>query len=131
VHDHEILSYKDRHGEWQERDRHEVIPMTRAQAHDWVMKGDVELLSDVFGEPPEAAAEPAAPEATIYVRVPLSLKTLIEAKARGDSLSVNSYVIRCLESCAGRPPVEQRNKLLDAAGPGPFPGLPPNRLMGG
>jgi predicted HicB family RNase H-like nuclease len=74
-------------------------PMTRDEAQDWVMTGNVEVFSDVFGELPEAAAE-AGPEATLYVRVPTSLKDRIEAVALAAGQSVNAWAIRCLESGA-------------------------------
>jgi len=73
-------------------------PLTRDEAHRWVMEGQVELFNDVFGEPPEAGEE-AAPGATLYVRVPASLKDQIEAAAAGDKLSVNAWAIRCMEGC--------------------------------
>jgi len=101
-HVQEVVAYQNRGGEWQERESNQFEAMTRDEAHAWVMKqNDVELLSDVFGEPPEASARDAvAAEATIYARVPLSLKNQVETLARADGLSVNSFVIRCLESCA-------------------------------
>ena len=97
---HEVVTYRDRDGEWQSKEQNEVTPMSRNFAQAWALKGDVELFSDFFGEPPEASAKPQEPGATIYTRVPLSLKDRIETHARADGLSVNSYVIRCLESCA-------------------------------
>lgn len=101
-HVQEVVAYQDRNREWQERETNQFEAMTRDKAHAWVMEqNDVKLLSDVFGEPPEAAAGDAAvAEATIYARMPLALKSQAEALARADGLSVNSYVIRCLESCA-------------------------------
>ena len=56
------------------------------------------MRQNLFGEPPEAEAEPA-PGATIYVRVPTSLKDRIEAQATREHLSVNAWAIRCMESC--------------------------------
>ncbi len=101
-HVQEMVAYRDRNGDRQERETNQFEAMTRDKAHAWVMgQNDVELLSDVFGEPPEAAAgDAAAAEATIYARVPLALKSQAEALARADGLSVNSHVIRCLESYA-------------------------------
>lgn len=101
VHTHEVLTYQDRKGEWQDRETNEVTAMTREEAHAWVMEGDVELLSDVFGEPPEASGEAVTSEATIYTRLHTSLKERVEACAEADGISVNAYVIRSLEmSCA-------------------------------
>lgn len=84
--------------EWDAVIREEFEPMTREQAEKWILEGEVELLNDVFGEPPEAAAE-ATPSATIYLRVPLALKAQIEAAAKEDELSVNSWAMRCVERC--------------------------------
>lgn len=41
--------------------------------------------------------EPADPLACIYVRVPGSLKRMVERRAREAGLSVNAYAIKCLE----------------------------------
>jgi len=84
----------------EERERDVFVPMTRDEAHKWIMEGEVELMNDVFGEPPEAAEE-AAPGATIYLRVPASLKDRIETAASDDRLSVNAWTMRCVERCAG------------------------------
>ena len=74
-------------------------PMTRDEAQDWIMTGNVEVFSDIFGELPEAAEE-VNPESTIYVRVPTSLKDRIEAAAKAAGQSVNAWAIRCLEGGA-------------------------------
>jgi hypothetical protein len=63
------------------------------------MEGEVELLNDVFGEPPEAAAE-EAPGATLYVRMPASLKDRAEEQARDEGVSLNTWTMRCVERCA-------------------------------
>ena len=105
LHSCEITMYKDRNGDWQNREYNHFQVMNRDDAHKWVMEaGQVELLSDVFGEPPEAAADPSAWSATIYARVSLPLKTQVETLAKAAGLSVNSYVIRCLETCAATAP---------------------------
>jgi predicted HicB family RNase H-like nuclease len=51
-------------------------------------------------EPPEATAEPDQ-GATLYVRVPASLKARIDGAAREVGLSANSWAMRCLERCMG------------------------------
>jgi predicted HicB family RNase H-like nuclease len=77
-------------------------PMERDAVDTWLTTGEVEVLdTSVFAEPEEAAAE-REPEATLYVRVPRSLKDRIEAGANDDDLSVNAWVMRCVERCAGR-----------------------------
>jgi predicted HicB family RNase H-like nuclease len=46
-----------------------------------------------------AAGGEGEPEATIYLRVPRTLKDWIEAKAKEAKVSLNSWVIRCVERC--------------------------------
>jgi hypothetical protein len=48
--------------------------------------------------PPEAEAE-AEPSATVYVRVPASLKKRVDEAASEAKLSGNSYMLRCMEEC--------------------------------
>ena len=36
---------------------------------------------------------------TIYVRVPRVLKLAVEAQAKAEDVSINAYVMRCLERC--------------------------------
>jgi len=81
------------------REANSFMPMSRDEAQDWIMTGDVEVFSDIFGDPPEAAEE-LSPESTIYVRVPTSLKDRIEAKAKAAGQSVNAWALRCLEAGA-------------------------------
>jgi predicted HicB family RNase H-like nuclease len=75
-------------------------PLSREEAQDWVMTGNVEVYSDIFGDMPEAV-EAAHPESTIYVRVPTSLKERIEAAAKAAGQSVNAWALRCLENGPG------------------------------
>jgi hypothetical protein len=89
---------KNAAGDWIDDHRTDFTPLTADRAREWLLEGEVELLNDVFGEPPEAAAE-SSPAATIYVRVPTSLKNQIEAAAANDKLSVNAWAIRCMEGC--------------------------------
>lgn len=76
-----------------------INPCTRDEAQDWIMTGNVEVFSDIFGEVPEASDE-VNPESTIYVRVPTSLKDRIEAVAKTAGQSVNAWALRCLENGA-------------------------------
>jgi predicted HicB family RNase H-like nuclease len=107
-------------GEWEEDEHHTFDAMTRAEAHKWVLGHDgVELLSDVFEEPPEAAEE-TSPGATLYIRVPSSLKDRIEAAAASDKLSVNAWAIRCMEGCVAYqqkdvPDATKRNRMTRAS----------------
>jgi hypothetical protein len=93
--------WNSRTEEKEEVERHDFEPMSREAAHEWTMKGQVELLVDsVFGDPPEASDEEEA-GATIYVRMPQALKASIEAAAARDGgLSVNSWMMRAAEEKA-------------------------------
>lgn len=72
----------------------------REDVDKWLTTGEVELFDQsVFQEPPEASAE-REPEATLYIRVPRRLKERIEARAEADDLSLNAWVMRCVERCA-------------------------------
>ncbi len=62
------------------------------------MTGETEVFHNPFEEPPEAEAE-SEPSATIYVRVPVSLKRRLEQAAVAEKLSGNSWSIRCIERC--------------------------------
>ncbi|MGJ0426982.1 hypothetical protein [Methylocystis sp.] len=68
------------------------------KAQKWIMSGDTEVFHNPFEDPPEAQAE-AEPSATIYVRVPASLKQRLEHAASAEKLSGNSWAIRCIEQC--------------------------------
>jgi hypothetical protein len=76
----------------------EFVPLTPARANNWILEGDVEIFHNPFDDPPEAAAE-GEPGATIYIRVPVSLKQRVEAAAAKDKLSGNAWVMRCVEKC--------------------------------
>ena len=99
LHEHEEELEHDDYGEltWKRIDR--FFPWSRNEAQDWVMKGQKEVYSDVFGEVPEAAAEDK-PEATIFIRVPEPLKRQIDGLAKEAGQSVNAWAIRCFERCA-------------------------------
>jgi hypothetical protein len=81
-------------------------PMTREEVEQWIqsagyMDYEIELLSPTFGDPPEATGE-AVPAASLYIRVPTSLKVRIEEAAAANKLSVNAWAMRCMESCIAR-----------------------------
>lgn len=95
-------SYYDREeGEHRTKVHNEFEPMTRAQAHDWMMKGEKEIIHNVFEDPPEAA-DTSEPEAVIYIRVPKSLADRIETAAREERLSKNAFMLRCAERCVAK-----------------------------
>ena len=73
--------------------------MTHEEAAAWLIEtDDVEIFSDILGEPPEAEAEPEK-GATIYVRVPASLKDRVDRAAEAQKLSGNAWAMRCIEAC--------------------------------
>ena len=74
--------------------------MSRDELQRMVERGDnlTILNSGILEEPPEAEAE-EAPGATLYIRVPTSLKDKIEAAAGDEKLSINAWAMRCMESC--------------------------------
>lgn len=65
------------------------------------------LNDDILKDPPEASAE-QSPGATLYLRVPSSLKDQAEAFARSDGVSVNVWAMRCMERCSKRHEIGQR-----------------------
>ena len=74
--------------------------LTEKKAQEWLLEGEVEVYNSPFPDPPEAAAEePSKPEATIFIRVPQSLKRKIDATAKAAGQSVNAWAMRCLEKC--------------------------------
>jgi HicB family len=86
--------------------RHSFEPMTRKEAYQWYMTGDVEVLNDgAFPEPPEAGDEDEAEaQASVYFRLPNALKRQIEAAAKDAGLSLNAWALRCFERCSQQEP---------------------------
>ena len=98
---HTETSRQNNEGEWRDIERHEFDALTESEARAWTEGSryrQVEILNDVFGEPPEASKE-EAPSATLYIRVPTSLKARVDEAAAADKLSLNAYMIRCTERC--------------------------------
>lgn len=85
-------------GEWVSKTTDSFEVMTYDEAHKWVLDGDVEIFSGVFPDPPEATAE-EKPGATIYIRVPQSLKARIDSASDEAKLSINAWSMRCVEKC--------------------------------
>lgn len=90
---------------WNEKDRatltskeHSFQPVSPDAAHSWMMTGEVEVFRNPFDDPPEANAE-KDPGATIYVRVPSSLKRAVDEAAAIEKVSGNVWSMRCLERC--------------------------------
>jgi predicted HicB family RNase H-like nuclease len=92
-------------GPMEKRVTHEFQPMSRDEAHEWILDGEVEVLADIFPDPPEATAEEEEDRVvttTVYLRIPSILKRRIEAAAREANQSLNVWAIRCLENCSAK-----------------------------
>jgi predicted HicB family RNase H-like nuclease len=93
---------RNNEGKFRAVTRDEFEPLSTSEAQHWVTGSrsrQVEIMNEkVFGEPPEAEAEETL-SATLYTRMPASLKQQIETAAAEDKLSANAWVIRCTESC--------------------------------
>jgi len=85
--------------------------MTRSEAEDWIADGDNEIFHNPFGDPPEAEATVDG-VATVYTRVPPSLKAAIELDAAERQLSLNAWAIGAFEAKAGR----TRDKIIEHLG---------------
>ncbi len=111
-HTEEFFNVKDPHGDgYEEYGRGSALyPIETDDAHNFIVSnsGEVDVFHNPFGDPPEAEGDhKPQTEATIYARVPASLKARIEEAADSVDLSMNSYVIRCLEKCLGMAPSPQ------------------------
>lgn len=93
---------------------HEFEPMSPDEAQKWMLTGDVEVFQNPFEDPPEAAAE-SEPGATIYIRVPASLKKSVDDAARADNVSANVWAMRCLERCLNARKTEKPNAQLPSS----------------
>jgi hypothetical protein len=80
--------------------KHYMEALTRSELDKLVSTMDnIEIIDEEALEaPPEASAE-AEPGATIYVRVPSTLKRRVDEAARDAKLSGNAYALRCMEAC--------------------------------
>lgn len=94
----ETKAWNEREREYEERSRHAFEPMSPEEAHKWLLEGDVEVFHNPFDDPPEASAE-AEPGATIYLRVPSSLKNRVDEAAKNEKVSGNVWAMRCVERC--------------------------------
>jgi len=90
--------WNQREEQHQQRITNNFIPMSPDETHRWLMEGNVEVIANPFEDPPEATYE-SQPGATIYLRVPSSLKHKVEEAAREDGVSGNVWSMRCIERC--------------------------------
>jgi predicted HicB family RNase H-like nuclease len=90
-------AYGDR--EEKSRKEHVFVPMTADEARAWILDGDVEIIHDRFAEGiPEAEAEDGQ-SATLYFRVPETLKQRVVQAAAAANMSTNTWLLRCAEGC--------------------------------
>jgi hypothetical protein len=101
--------------EHQKQTTNNFVPLSPEGAHKWLMEGgDVEVFRNPFEDPPEATAE-AEPAATIYIRVPASLKRFVDEAAKSEKLSGNVWAMRCVERCLNPNPYPDAKKALATA----------------
>ncbi len=76
-----------------------LTPHTREQVQNLLLNAQkLEVLDqDQLPLPPEATLEDIEPTATIYVRVPMSLKRRVEAAAEKARLPITALTIQCLK----------------------------------
>jgi hypothetical protein len=108
---HKSTSWWNPYSEQGEPGRDDCTPMTAEQANAWLLRGNVKIIHNPFpfGEVPEAAAE-TEPGATIYLRVPATLKHRVDKAASAAGTSSNAWVMRCIEGCLA----EQIGRTLPA-----------------
>lgn len=83
-----------------EQDYEIIEPFTPDQAREWMEENygyQPDLIERLFGEMPEAGSG----EVKFTLRMPESLRTRLAAKAEANKQSLNAWMVRCLEGCAG------------------------------
>jgi predicted HicB family RNase H-like nuclease len=75
--------------------------VSRGEVERLVERTDnLEIIDEEALAPPPEASEEVEPGATIYVRLPASLKKRVDEAAKAEGVSVNVFAMRCLERCA-------------------------------
>lgn len=83
-----------------EDDHERITPLTPEEARKWLEKKvgwDPDLIENLFGEMPEAGSG----EVKFTLRMPESLRSRLADKAAAKNQSLNAWIVRCLETCAG------------------------------
>lgn len=78
----------------------QITPFSPDEARKWLeekMSWDPDLIERLFGEMPEAGSG----EAKFTLRMPDSLRSRLAQKADANKQSLNAWIVRCLENCAG------------------------------
>ncbi|CAJ3093702.1 Uncharacterised protein [Burkholderia pseudomallei] len=104
--------YQTRHGEFfkviVDHDGETVLefrPVTDIEAQTILEKHANHLVEQYFGEMPEGGAA----ERRLTIRIPGNLADRLESLAKAQSMSLNTYAMRCFERCAaadGQPAVQ-------------------------
>lgn len=92
-----------------EDDYEKITPLSPDEARTWLEQKaswNTELIEHLFGEMPEAGSG----EVKFTLRMPESLRNRLSAKAEANKQSLNAWMIRCLEGCAG----DDDNKVKDS-----------------
>lgn len=83
-----------------EQDYDTITPLTPEEAQAWLEKHyawNTGLIESLFGEMPEAGYA----EVKYTLRLPENLRDRLAAKAKENNQSLNAWMVRCLEGCAG------------------------------
>lgn len=83
-----------------EDDYERIIPLSPDEARKWLeetVSWDPDLIEKFFGEMPEAGSG----EVKFTLRMPESLRARLAEKAEANKQSLNAWMVRCLETCAG------------------------------
>ncbi len=96
-------AYFQYHGDWSSSadslDFEQLTPLSPVEAQVWMERNaSPDLIEVHFGEQPEAGEA----ESRLTVRIPDKLKDRVEALATANKQSVNAWIMRCLETCAGQ-----------------------------
>lgn len=105
-----VHSWVEEDSEGDPRRRFEFEPFSRRDIDRLISGqfavGGIEIIDErALTLPPEAEAE-EEPSTTIYFRLPSSLKGRVEVLAKEAGLSVNAWMLRCVERCAAPQPAE-------------------------
>ena len=76
----------------------DIVPLSDAKTQEWLEKYGNELVEKYFGEMPEGGAA----ERRITLRMPSNLGERLNRLAESNNVSVNRYIVRCLERCVAQ-----------------------------
>jgi predicted HicB family RNase H-like nuclease len=96
-------------GRYTSEPKYHFQTLSREDANEWLLEGEVEIFHNPFEDMPEAAADDHD-GATLYVRVPASLKRSADEAAREVKVSTNAWAMRCIERCLDK---DLSHELID------------------